>query len=87
MGVPRRGVANKLCACCVLPPSGVLVGCLCLTGAWAHGNKKVATPLTQPLQPMRPKAFYMPWEELPRWAQLHVAEYGKAKILALAGAP
>ncbi|KAI8472247.1 MAG: hypothetical protein J3K34DRAFT_519870 [Monoraphidium minutum] len=29
------------------------------------------------------KAFYMPWEELPRWSQLHLAEYGKAKILAL----
>ncbi|KIY98822.1 hypothetical protein MNEG_9136 [Monoraphidium neglectum] len=29
------------------------------------------------------KAFYMPWEELPRWSQVHLAEYGKAKILAL----
>ena len=29
------------------------------------------------------KAFYLPWEELGRWAQIHVAEYGKEKILML----
>lgn len=33
-----------------------------------------------------PQAFYLPWEELPRWAQLHLAEHGKARILALVGA-
>lgn len=34
-----------------------------------------------------PQAFYMPWEELPRWSQVHLAEYSKAKILALIGEP
>lgn len=29
------------------------------------------------------KAFYIPWEELGRWAQTHLAEYGKARILVL----
>lgn len=29
------------------------------------------------------KAFYIPWSELGRWAQIHVAEYGKGKILVL----
>jgi hypothetical protein len=29
----------------------------------------------------------MPLEELPRWAQVHLQEYGKAKILALIGGP
>jgi len=29
------------------------------------------------------KAFYIPWEELSRWAQTHLAEYGKARILVL----
>jgi len=31
------------------------------------------------------QAFYMPWEELPRWSQVHLAEYGKGKILLLIG--
>jgi hypothetical protein len=29
------------------------------------------------------KAFYIPWEELSRWAQTHLAEYGKSRILVL----
>jgi hypothetical protein len=29
------------------------------------------------------KAFYIPWEELSRWAQTHLAEYGKNRILVL----
>jgi hypothetical protein len=29
------------------------------------------------------KAFYIPWEELGRWAQTHIAEYGKGRILVL----
>jgi hypothetical protein len=29
------------------------------------------------------KAFYIPWEELGRWAQIHLAEYGKHRVLVL----
>ncbi|KAG2485571.1 hypothetical protein HYH03_015735 [Edaphochlamys debaryana] len=29
------------------------------------------------------KAFYLPWEELPRWCQAHVAEYGKQRLFTL----
>lgn len=29
------------------------------------------------------KAFYIPWEELSRWSQTHLAEYGKTRILVL----
>jgi hypothetical protein len=29
------------------------------------------------------KAFYIPWEELSRWAQTHLAEYGKGRVLVL----
>lgn len=29
------------------------------------------------------KAFYIPWEELSRWAQTHLAEYGKSRVLVL----
>lgn len=29
------------------------------------------------------KAFYIPWDDLARWSQIHVAEYGRAKIMAL----
>lgn len=29
------------------------------------------------------KAFYIPWDDLARWSQVHLAEYGKAKILML----
>jgi hypothetical protein len=30
------------------------------------------------------KAFYLPFgEELSRWAQLHLAEYGKGRVLVL----
>lgn len=29
------------------------------------------------------KAFYIPWEEVSRWAQTHLAEYGKARIVVL----
>ncbi|GLC36679.1 hypothetical protein PLESTB_000129400 [Pleodorina starrii] len=29
------------------------------------------------------KAFYLPWEELPRWCQTHVAEYGKQRLFTL----
>lgn len=29
------------------------------------------------------KAFYIPWDDLGRWSQVHVAEYGKAKIMVL----
>ncbi|CAD7701080.1 unnamed protein product [Ostreobium quekettii] len=29
------------------------------------------------------KAFYLPWEDLPKWAATHQAEYGRTKILAL----
>jgi syndetin len=29
------------------------------------------------------QAFYLPWEELPHWAQIHMPEYGKDKVLVL----
>lgn len=29
------------------------------------------------------KAFYLPWEELPGWAQRHLPEFGGARIAAL----
>lgn len=32
------------------------------------------------------KAFYVPWDELPRWAQAHAGEYGRARVVGLIGA-
>ncbi|GIL58297.1 hypothetical protein Vafri_13375 [Volvox africanus] len=29
------------------------------------------------------KAFYLPWDELPRWCQTHVADYGKQRLFTL----
>ncbi|KAF8057730.1 CPK24 [Scenedesmus sp. PABB004] len=29
------------------------------------------------------KAFYIPWDDLGRWAQVHLAEYGRPKLAAL----
>jgi hypothetical protein len=60
--------------------------------AWDHGRPQLAAAGQHDSRARRPperrprQAFYMPWEELPRWAQLHLAEYGKAKILTLIGA-
>jgi len=29
------------------------------------------------------KAYYLPWEDLPKWVELNHAEYGRGRILAL----
>ncbi|KAG2448902.1 hypothetical protein HYH02_006250 [Chlamydomonas schloesseri] len=29
------------------------------------------------------KAFYLPWDELPKWCQAHIAEYGKQRLFTL----
>ena len=29
------------------------------------------------------KAFYLPWEELTKWCQVHLAEYRKYRVIAL----
>lgn len=55
----------------VLPASCVF--CVCC----AHTRTQVDTYI---------KAFYLPWEELPRWAQVHVAEVGRARVVSLAEA-
>ncbi|KAG2432824.1 hypothetical protein HXX76_008558 [Chlamydomonas incerta] len=29
------------------------------------------------------KAFYLPWDELPKWCQAHISEYGKQRLFTL----
>ena len=29
------------------------------------------------------KAFYLPWEDLPKWVEVNHAEYGRGRIMAL----